>query len=49
MSGRPGFPTEDPAPELVEAGFAPESADAPFLHHGLNLLGRARELVGEGR
>jgi argininosuccinate lyase len=36
MSGM-GFPTEEPAPELVEAGFALESADAPFLHRGLNL------------
>ena len=32
-----GFPTEEPAAELVEAGFALESADAPFLHRGLNL------------
>jgi len=37
MSIGPGFPTEDPAPELVAAGFALESADAPFLHRGLNL------------
>ena len=38
MPARPsGFPTEGPAPELVEAGFALESADAPFLHRGLNL------------
>ncbi|HEU5002006.1 MAG TPA: argininosuccinate lyase [Actinomycetota bacterium] len=34
-----------PAPELVEAGFALEIADAPLLHRGLNLADLAHLLV----
>jgi argininosuccinate lyase len=34
-----------PAPELVEAGFALEVADAPYLHHGFNLADLAHVLV----
>jgi argininosuccinate lyase len=37
--------TEAPAPELVEAGFALEIADAPFLHRGLGLADIAHVLV----
>jgi argininosuccinate lyase len=40
-----GFPTEAPAPELVEAGFALEVADAPLLHEGLNLADIAHVLM----
>ena len=40
-----GSSTEAPAPELVEAGFALEIADAPFLHEGLNLADLAHVLV----
>jgi argininosuccinate lyase len=40
-----GFPTEGPAPELIEAGFAIEIADAPLLHDGLNLADIAHVLV----
>ena len=40
-----GFSTEAPAPELVEAGFALEIADAPLLHEGLNLADIAHVLV----
>src|SRR6266542_4274724 len=36
---------EPPAPELIEAGFALEVADAPFLHHGMNLADMAHVLV----
>lgn len=36
---------EAPAPELVEAGFALEIADAPLLHEGLNLADIAHVLV----
>src|SRR5579875_3714581 len=36
---------EEPAPELVEAGFALEIADAPFLHAGLNLADMAHVLA----
>ncbi|BBG04269.1 MULTISPECIES: argininosuccinate lyase [Pseudonocardia] len=32
------------APELVESGFHLENADAPFLHHGLNLADLAHVL-----
>ena len=32
------------APELVESGFHLENADAPFLHHGLNLADMAHVL-----
>ncbi|MGH9126364.1 MAG: argininosuccinate lyase, partial [Acidimicrobiales bacterium] len=39
-----GPPTERPAPELVESGFQLETADAPFLHHGLNLADMAHVL-----
>lgn len=45
-----GPPLEGPAPELIEAGFALEVADAPFLHEGLNLADIAHILVlSEGR
>ncbi|HYT26024.1 MAG TPA: lyase family protein, partial [Actinomycetota bacterium] len=39
-----GPSAEAPAPELVEAGFALEVADAPLLHHGLNLADMAHVL-----
>ena len=39
-----GASQEPPAPELVEAGFALEVADAPLLHHGLNLADMAHVL-----
>ena len=39
-----GPPTEGPAPELIESGFALENADAPLLHHGLNLADIAHVL-----
>ncbi|MYB29029.1 MAG: hypothetical protein F4X38_07800 [Acidimicrobiaceae bacterium] len=49
-----GPSSEAPAEELIDAGFAWEIADAPLLHHGLNLadLGhvldlRSRELIPE--
>ena len=38
-------PPSGPAPELVEAGFALEVADARFLHHGLNLADLAHTVV----
>ncbi|TCN37934.1 argininosuccinate lyase [Kribbella orskensis] len=34
-----------PAPELVEAGYALETADAPLLHHGLGLADLAHVLA----
>jgi argininosuccinate lyase len=40
----PGPSAAAPAPELVEAGFALEVADAPLLHHGLNLADVAHVL-----
>ncbi|HEX2052179.1 MAG TPA: argininosuccinate lyase [Actinomycetota bacterium] len=40
-----GFPTAGPAPELIEAGFATEVADAPFLHLGYNFADIAHVLV----
>jgi argininosuccinate lyase len=40
-----GSSTEAPAPELIEAGFALEIADAPLLHDGLNLADLAHVLV----
>jgi argininosuccinate lyase len=47
MTRRPksGASTEAPAPELIEAGFALEIADAPLLHEGLNLADLAHVLV----
>lgn len=41
-----GPSSEAPAPELIAAGFAWEIADAPLLHHGLNLadLGHVLDL-----
>jgi argininosuccinate lyase len=39
-----GPPTEGPARELIESGFALENADAPFLHRGLNLADIAHVL-----
>ena len=41
---RSGPPRGSAAPELVESGFALENADAPFLHHGLNLADVAHVL-----
>lgn len=38
-------PPSSAAPELVEAGFAVEVADAPLLHHGLNLADLAHLTV----
>ena len=45
-----GPSAEAPAPELVDAGFAWEIADAPLLHHGLNLadLGHVMDLRARG-
>ena len=45
-----GPSSEAPAPELVDAGFAWEIADAPLLHHGLNLadLGHVLDLQSRG-
>jgi argininosuccinate lyase len=40
-----GFSESTPAPELIEAGFALEIADAPVLHAGLNLADMAHVLV----
>lgn len=37
--------TRGPAPELVEAGYALETADAPLLHRGLTLADLAHVLV----
>ena len=37
--------TGAPARELIESGFALENADAPLLHHGLNLADIAHEAV----
>jgi argininosuccinate lyase len=37
LSDGVGPSAEAPAPELVASGFALEIADAPLLHHGLNL------------
>ena len=39
-----GPPTGPPAPELIAAGFALENADAPILHHGMNLADLAHLL-----
>lgn len=36
--------TSGPAPELIEAGYALETADAPLLHHGLALADLAHVL-----
>ena len=45
-----GPSSEAPARELVDAGFAWEIADAPLLHHGLNLadLGHVLDLRARG-
>src|SRR5437764_2152804 len=40
-----GASAEAPAPELVESGFALETADAPLLHDGLNMADLAHLLV----
>ena len=37
-------PSGPPAAELIEAGFALENADAPVLHHGINLADLAHLL-----
>lgn len=42
-----GFSEAAPAPELIDAGFALEIADAPLLHDGLNLADLAHVLVLE--
>jgi argininosuccinate lyase len=44
VSPAPGPSEAAPAPELIEAGFALEVADAPLLHHGLNLADVAHVL-----
>jgi argininosuccinate lyase len=41
--------TGAPAPELIESGFALENADAPLLHHGLNLADIAHVIDLRGR
>ncbi|MCY4663598.1 MAG: lyase family protein, partial [Acidimicrobiaceae bacterium] len=45
-----GPSSEAPAQELIDAGFAWEIADAPLLHHGLNLadLGHVLDLRSRG-
>ncbi len=43
--GHVGPSPEAPAPELIEAGFRLEVADAPYLHRGLNLADMAHVLV----
>jgi argininosuccinate lyase len=40
-----GPSSQAPAPELIEAGFTLEVADAPYLHRGLNLADMAHVLV----
>jgi argininosuccinate lyase len=40
-----GPPQAGPAEELIEAGFALEVGDAPYLHRGLNLADMAHVLV----
>jgi argininosuccinate lyase len=45
MPDRAPPPRQGPAPELIEAGFAIEVADAPLLHDGLNLADIAHVLV----
>ncbi len=50
-SARVAGPSQDgPAQELIEAGFAWEIADAPLLHHGLNVadLGHVLDLYRRG-
>lgn len=47
LTSRVAGPSSDgPAPELIDAGFAWEIADAPLLHHGLNMadLGHVLDL-----
>ncbi|HEX4061844.1 MAG TPA: argininosuccinate lyase [Streptosporangiaceae bacterium] len=39
-----GPPAGPPAPELIAAGFELENADAPLLHHGINLADLAHVL-----
>ena len=39
-----GPPMGPPAAELIEAGFDLENADAPILHHGMNLADLAHLL-----
>lgn len=47
---RPAGPSDlAPAQTLIDAGFATEIADAPFLHHGLNLADMAHILDLDGR
>ena len=45
-----GPSADEPAQELIDAGFAWEIADAPLLHHGLNVadLGHALDLHHRG-
>jgi argininosuccinate lyase len=43
--GSEGHITSGPAPELVEAGYRLELADAPALHHGLNLADLAQTVA----
>jgi argininosuccinate lyase len=39
-----GPSSDEPAPEMIDAGFAWEIADAPYLHHGLNVADLAHVL-----
>ena len=39
-----GPPSGPPSAELIAAGFALENADAPVLHHGINLADLAHLL-----
>ena len=45
-----GPSSDEPAQELIDAGFAWEIADAPYLHHGLNVadLGHVLDLHHRG-
>ncbi len=43
--GAEGHITSGPAPELVEAGYRLELADAPMLHHGLGLADLAHAVA----
>ena len=45
MRAEAGPAADEPAPELIEAGFALEIADAPLLHGGLNLADMAHVLA----
>ncbi|MEA2702245.1 MAG: argininosuccinate lyase, partial [Actinomycetota bacterium] len=44
MTAGPAREMNGPARELIESGFTLENADAPLLHHGLNLADIAHVL-----